>query len=337
MKLPRPLWSVITLLGVIGTGLGIWALVVVTASSPLESDTAPAPVVVHVQRDDVSPTVSQTLEVVSRPGPELILRGGGTITSWSVELGASLESGETLLTLDDTPVVLMAASAPLHRDLGPGDTGPDVARLVQFLAQGGADVEGDTMTEEVVAAVEEWNTAHGRQGQTFGVASVVWIPHEPATSLVERVVAVGAITTPGQTVARTPDVVERIDARPRTALAEGPLTLRAAGEEAALDREAWAVTDPEEAQRIAQALPRTEGVGEIRARDPQPALVVPSASVVTDATGATCVVAMPGRRIVRVDAVDSDAGGTRLPADTDLDAVLVNARRLMPGLSCTSR
>ena len=71
--------------------------------------------------------------------------------------GAKLKKGDVVMTVDGRPVFALPGVVPMHRDLAPGDDGPDVGQLEQALAREGFDpgpVDGhyDAGTEAAVSS-----------------------------------------------------------------------------------------------------------------------------------------------------------------------------------------
>ncbi|MFC8532814.1 peptidoglycan-binding protein [Streptomyces sp. NPDC057249] len=139
-------------------------------------------------------------------GPEIPLpvKATGTVT-WLPDSGTTAERGDTLLRVDDRPVVLLYGALPMYRDLGlapaapEGDEadGPDESGkstsppaqeptpvrgmdVMQFetnlaaLGYTGFTVD-ETFTEGTAAAVERWQKSLGLpQTGTVGVGDVVY-------------------------------------------------------------------------------------------------------------------------------------------------------------------
>lgn len=117
------------------------------------------------------------------------------------EQGSAVERGTELYRLDESPVTAMYGTVPMYRDLGPGDTGADVAQLEANLAAlgyGGFDVD-DEYTWYTRLAVLEWQDDTGaRETGNVSRSEVVFVPGE---GRVEAVTAgVGSATAPGTEV-----------------------------------------------------------------------------------------------------------------------------------------
>jgi peptidoglycan hydrolase-like protein with peptidoglycan-binding domain len=64
------------------------------------------------------------------------LKTGGTasdIVTRAPRARTELGAGEVAMTVDGRPVFVLPGAIPMHRDLRPGDTGPDVRQLERAL------------------------------------------------------------------------------------------------------------------------------------------------------------------------------------------------------------
>ncbi|HYF25574.1 MAG TPA: peptidoglycan-binding domain-containing protein [Baekduia sp.] len=85
------------------------------------------------------------------------LKQGSDLVTRAPRSRARLRPGATVMEVDGRPVFVMAGDVPMHRDLRPGDKGPDVHQLEAGLAALGftpGDVDGtfDKATETAVTA-----------------------------------------------------------------------------------------------------------------------------------------------------------------------------------------
>lgn len=124
-------------------------------------------------------------------GTELPLpvKAAGTVT-WLPEPGSSAKRGDTLLRVDDRPVVLLCGRLPMYRDLGPAATtatgsraapteltGMDVLQFETNLAALGYTgfAVDETFTASTAQAVERWQKSLGLPGTgTVGIGDVVY-------------------------------------------------------------------------------------------------------------------------------------------------------------------
>jgi multidrug efflux pump subunit AcrA (membrane-fusion protein) len=85
------------------------------------------------------------------------LKPGTPIVSVPPRAGVRLREGKVALVLSDRPVFVMLGTLPMHRDLAPGTSGPDVLQLERALARAGfgpgaVDGRYDGATGAAVAA-----------------------------------------------------------------------------------------------------------------------------------------------------------------------------------------
>ncbi|MFC8190040.1 peptidoglycan-binding protein [Cellulomonas sp. NPDC057328] len=168
------------------------------APTTLVGTSAPARVPVGHERFDDARTV--TVAVERSPSTPLTVRDEGLVTRSACAPGTVLASGTSPFTVDDRPVVALATSQPLWRDLGAGARGPDVTALQEELARLGHPVRADgTYGRATAAAVTSLLRGLGVDRPTGALAarSVLWLP-APQVTVGEC--AVG----PGQTVGTEP-------------------------------------------------------------------------------------------------------------------------------------
>jgi hypothetical protein len=161
------------------------------------------------------------------------------VTALPAAAGTELHEGELVAAVADRPVILLQADLPLYRDLGPGDSGPDVVALQRSLARlghriraGEAGILGPS-TQAAVSAV--WRAAG------YPPLAAAPSPDDPAGT------AVRVARSEVLTVAHPPALVLRVDVRlggsvdptqPVLVVADGGLVVRAVldGPQAALVR-----------------------------------------------------------------------------------------------------
>src|SRR5690606_21907959 len=132
------------------------------------------------------------------PSPALRSPAAGVLTSSACVPGAVAASGESLYAIDGTPVVQLATSSPLWRDLGIGDTGPDVEALQSELARLGHAVVVDGHLGWVdLAAFDATMGAAGAPPSSGGVIAVRAIAWQPAP----EVLVARCLTAVGDAVA----------------------------------------------------------------------------------------------------------------------------------------
>lgn len=112
-------------------------------------------------------------------GLPLGVRDSGLVTRSACAPGAVIESGTSPVTVDDRPVLALATSVPLWRDLAPGTRGGDVTALQDELVRLGHSlrpdgVYGSATTAAVTALQRQAGVA--RPTGTLAATSVLWLP-----------------------------------------------------------------------------------------------------------------------------------------------------------------
>lgn len=161
--------------------------------------------------------------------------------------GGSLKSGEVLARVDDEPLLGLATSVPLYRDLSSGVRGEDVRALQAELDRLGHTVEEDgVFGTRTYLAVRDLRRAAGMSppSGTLSLEEVIWMPSSEVTAQ-ECAAPPGADVSPGSTFAEVPGVLE--SAQPASIpddLVEGERLLTVSGVSGPLGEEGIA-DDPE--------------------------------------------------------------------------------------------
>ena len=130
----------------------------------------PGPVLVTVTRGDLTERTTlnasatpATSQKVALPLPE----GRAVLTRAGVEKGDTLASGQVAAWVNDRPVIALRGAFPLFRDLGPGDTGSDVALVQQALTDLGYGLAADgVLGPATLEALKDLYTEVGSQAPT---------------------------------------------------------------------------------------------------------------------------------------------------------------------------
>lgn len=197
------------------------------------------------------------------PSPALRSPATGVLTSSSCVPGATVSSGESLYAIDGVPVVQLATSVPLWRELGVGDTGSDVEALQTELARLGHAIEVDGVFGWTdLAAFDATTAAVGAPQSSGGVIPFGAVGWQPAADVVVAgcPIAVGEAVGAGAVMAELPP-------RPAAALVrlpedrvEGPRVLVVGDERIPID-ETGVVRDPS----VLAAIALTESYRELDA------------------------------------------------------------------------
>ncbi|GEM_PF-3564845 len=311
---------------VVGILMPVLAAVVLwrySPPSPLAQDREAPPVVVQPVPVTGDLRRVATIEVEWSTPPVLRWAGpGGVVTSLPGGDRRQLRSGDTLAVVSGVPVIVLATSEPMYRDIGPGVRGSDVADLSRALVALGylpGDDVSDRVTQRVRRAIVALNADRGLRSSVLRRDSVVWLPSDPF-GVGEVTLIVGSeAPAPGTVVAsgRAEVVKGRVvdgDA------ASGSPTPGAAGESRVaewngLDLEVEGSTLTDTARReLTRVLTPDEtelGSAVLRLRDPVPLWRVPSAAVVVGGAGQECVIT-PDLAAHPVEVVGGGAGYVEL-------------------------
>lgn len=192
----------------------------------------------------------------------------GRVTDTECTAGGSLESGEVLARVDEEPLLGLATSVPLYRDLSSGMRGKDVRALQAELDRLGHTVEEDgvfgTQTYRAVLELQRAIDVSSPNG-VVSLEKVIWMPSSEVT-VEECAAPPGTDVNPGTTFAEVPGVLE--SAQPVSIpddLVGGERLLTISGVTGPLDEEGLA-EDPE----FLRELSDTTAVQNARAGEDEP-------------------------------------------------------------------
>ncbi len=299
-------------------------------------------------------TISQELRLNTSASwvAEAVLanQASGIVTGVDLVNGTIAQPGTRLYTVDLRPVVVGAGGVPAFRDLSQGARGADVAQLQGMLAAlGYRPGEPDGVFDGTVAsAVRSWQRDLGvtRNG-VVRQGDVVFVPSLPARLALDPALVVGASVSNGQPAVRVlPDTPTFTISLPdgqarvvRTGMAvdvlpEGAGPWRAEviavrSTDGGVVAELGGVDDAPVCDEDCTTIPYGDRIllpSVIHVVPEVSGIVVPSAAVVTDATGRTGVVTESGEFVaVRVLAgasgqavVEGLASGTRVRTPGEL-------------------
>ncbi len=247
-------------------------------------------------------------------GDQQVLRvaATGRVTRLACTAGSVLMAGSSPLSVDGEPVVALATSEPLFRDLKVGDSGADVRGVQKELARLGYDVSVTGRYDAATgAAVKALLSAARTAGASTSlpVASVLWLPSA-------RVVVASCDVQAGDWVSSGTQVAKLTGALGSLTLADSPGQGWVAryGDHAAPVGKDGTVTDakflaaveagPELA--VLQANPDSGSLQlQVALAKARQVLVVPSSAVVAVSAEAGCVL----------------AGDSSVPVDVPVDIV----------------
>ncbi|UCR90076.1 hypothetical protein [Mycetocola spongiae] len=146
------------------------------------------------------------VELIPVRGPDttLISTASGRITRFECGAGTTLVSGSAALFVDGSPVIALATSIPLWRDLVVGDRGTDVQAVQTELARLGQAVRiSGTLDTATLRALGALYTAAGERStppESVELARILWLPRA-ATLLSSCALGTGSMLTSGEALA----------------------------------------------------------------------------------------------------------------------------------------
>ncbi len=208
---------------------------------------------VGLTKDFLSDSRDVQISVAVAPKQQLSAPVSGLITGLICSPGAVFSAGESNLSVSGQPVLNLATSSPLWRDLVAGDRGEDVTALTSELSRLGFSVRvSDVMQAHTVQVVNVRLAELGASVEDKNVirrASILWLP-SPAVSVLSCDAAVGSNMSDGQAVASltAPVVGVRLSSA-LNGLLPGARVLEFGDESFSLD-EKGQIVDPVELERF---------------------------------------------------------------------------------------
>lgn len=232
-------------------GVGGW---LIATPAHLEALAGPIPVTeVPLSAENFDDARTVTISVAAPGGADLLAQIDGVVTSLDCEPGAMWKSGMSPIGVDGQPLLALATSVPLWRDLHEGDRGGDVAALQTELRRLGVDTAIDgTMSTPFVTALTRFlaSKAVATTGGVLRRADVVWLPDRQVT-IGSCPIHVGQQIAAGAAIAKAaPGLAAlRVDPMPPD-LAAGARTLTVGSTTVSLD-ESGSVTNPNDLAKLA--------------------------------------------------------------------------------------
>ncbi|MDP9736914.1 peptidoglycan-binding domain-containing protein [Curtobacterium sp. 260] len=335
-RIAAPAIGLASLLVAAGAAVGV---VVALPVGPPASLSTPEPVrsVAVTERTDPDERQVQLVLDTGAPGA-LVTARTGVVTSSTCTAGGTLRSGTEVVRIDEVPVLALASSTPLYRDLSEGDRGDDVRGLQQELARLGSRITVDGVVGPgTIRAVRELLVAQGSARATAVPDDVIeravfaWIP-APEVSVTACDAVVGATIGPEGVLATLPAALRsaRLEQLPVDAV-PGARRVRVGQAVVPVD-ERGLVSDPAALEALrtqpeyAAVLASTDGAPSVPATwtlaEPLRVLVVPPSSLWDIRDGSACVRPVPGAPTL-VEVVGSELGQSfvRLPSGERLTRV----------------
>jgi hypothetical protein len=346
-----------SVLGLAGLALLAAVLLVGAVLAPSLVDGAPTalrspgPLTVPVDTQEFDDPISATLHARVEPVSAVRSPVSGTVTYSACVPGTDISSGQLIGRVNDAPVVVLATSSPLWRDLRPGDRGLDVSSLQQELARLGFAAPGTGVFDRATRAAVATFFAHADPaipppGSVLLLASTAWSP-APMVTATSCHLEQGATIASGDVLARLAPRVAAFSisssgssapgvSTPDNSALSGARVVVVAG--VAVPTEAdGSITNPDDVVLLGQqdAVRRWLGSDRIddglpatwRLAEPVSVAVVPPASLIGVDGHSACVISADGPT-VSVTVVSSMLGRTlvvpedsaaRLPSEVRID------------------
>ncbi len=312
-------------------GLAVGVLLVTTfaPSAPDSLQTPTAPRTLGLQETEFRDERSMGLTADVDRTAAIALNTSGMVTASGCVSRGSIESGGVIAHIDSAPIVALASSTPLFRDLAPGDEGTDVTALRQALRGLGFDVDAEGRYSAAVRdAVKEVQRRAGvaPADGSLRLSSVAWLPARtvPVSSCE---VAVGERYELGSPFAEVPGTLRSLTlvAGETAAVVPGDRTIRLGAQEFAMPESGVivdrAVLDAVAAspEYLANAAKTKDSPLSVSARliAPLRVVAVPPGALVGGAANARCV-QLEGGATAAVRIVASRLGSSFVAFDGDI-------------------
>lgn len=187
---------------VVLAGAAVWAALGFGGGSGTAQPSSAPPATVAVERQDLIRTVSVDGTVGFGTPQPLAVKATGTVT-WLAASGTTVWRGQTLVRVDDLPVVLLYGVLPAYRDLTAGAEGSDVVQLetnLKALGYTGFTVDRE-FSAATATAVKRWQRDLGvPETGSVPLAQIVYAPGP--LRVADPVVRLGA-AAPGDVLSAT--------------------------------------------------------------------------------------------------------------------------------------
>ncbi|SEI15546.1 MULTISPECIES: hypothetical protein [unclassified Leifsonia] len=170
-------WTGLVLALVVGAAAVF--LAIVPDDLPASVRPSPAPTDVALSTNPYTDDRAVEVQLSQSVQYELLAARDGRVTGIDCSTEGQLVSGSSFYSLNGTPVVTLATTIPLWRDLKPGDRGADVVALQQELVRLGYNVTVDGgMGRETLVAANKLGSGEPSEGSEPGVpvSHFTWIP-----------------------------------------------------------------------------------------------------------------------------------------------------------------
>lgn len=274
----------------------------------------------------------------------------GIVGRVDVQPGDSVDHGDAIAVIDGTTRLAVSSPQPFYRPLGLDDRGPDVGWLHDALAslgymEGVSNQDRERTSEATLLAIGGLATDLGISStvSAFDPAWFVWLPQSLQVEAIE--LTVGSPAPPaGSAIAASrarlgAATLQTMDGQQLELDRDVSYLLEIAGEELSLDSEIGTVNEAGLA-RLSTALPARldSASGTVRREQPVPVWALPSAAVMSNASGQLCVWIESGDQFeaVGVVVVAGRAGVTFIVPPMTAANVLHNPSQILAQPTCPS-
>ena len=323
---------ILTGLGMLSAGVLVTALVIPTPTPDgLSAAASPDTVMASRQQFDDERTVAASFETSAEQS--ITSRAAGTVSETLCTPGQTVESGKRLLSVDGKPVIALHTDTPLYREIGAGDTGPDVLALQQELARLGYNAEGNgTYGWRTKDGVNQLLSQAGDRNPDGGIgpADVAWLPQTTATPT-QCTAGLNTSLTDGAEIMKTGGQLTAITFPTPANLREGKRTFTLFGVKTSLDKTDGRISD----QQFLDQVQASDGykttladqggkkpTATLALEQPINAIKVPP-SALTGQNGTRACVSPDGKRAIPVTVIGSALGATLIQPEQS-DATIGN-------------
>ena len=260
------------------------------SAAPAELQTAADLTSAPVGHEELTDERTVKISLKRSAAAPLLAGLAGRVTSTACRAGEPLESGRVVARIDATPLIALATSTPLFRDLAEGAKGDDVKALQRELARLGYPVTASgTFDARTTAAVKKLKKKSGMDSPdgTVVAGQFLWLP-APSVVPDSCELVPGAFTAPGQSFAKVPAALTAIVVSAMPAgVTPGPRLMRVFGVSGPLGDDGTA-TDPgflakvavtREYRQAAESDKDAELTAVVTLKDPVRTLKVPPGAV----------------------------------------------------------
>lgn len=331
---------------VVTLGLACGSLLALVALPAPPADLAPAsrPSTFRVVTSEYADPRTLPLEVNLAPSVELSASASGKVTHLVCSAGVALRSGDIVMRIDDQPVVALASSVPLYRDITWGVDGTDTDALRVALGGLGYPVtETGRYDGELRNAVAAFQRDHGISPADGALllSSVLWIPHVQSVPR-ECPLSVGQYYASGELFATVSGALQWLRAVQTSDIAviPGPRRVTVLGVGATMNEDG-VIDDPREVDAIESAptfaatiaaIDSTPLTAQSSLVSPVSVVSLPPAALFDVSGSAACVEGDDGAVAVQIIGTGMGATLVQFSGDTAPSEVLLNSS--LAGTGC---